>query len=76
MDKNIFSIDRIEDNLVILENIETKEKIEEERELLPINIHEGSIIKIYNNSYILDENIESKRRNEILERFKNLRKNR
>ena len=75
MDKNIFSIDRIEDNLVILENIETKEKIEEERELLPINIHECSIIKIYNNSYILDENIESKRRNEILERFKNLRKN-
>lgn len=75
MDNNLFAIDRIEDNIVVLENIKTKEKIEIHRELLPSNIHEGAIVKFYNNNYILDDEGELKRRREILERFRNLRKN-
>ena len=75
MDNNLFAIDRIEDNIVILENIKTKEKREIHRCELPSNIHEGAIVKLYNNDYILEENEEEKRRREILERFQKLRKN-
>ena len=73
MDNNLFAIDRIEDNIVILENIKTKEKREIHRCELPSNIHEGAIVKLYNNDYILEENEEEKRRREILERFQKLR---
>ena len=75
MDNNLFAIDRIEDNIVILENIKTKEQREIHRYELPSNIHEGAIVKFYNNNYILEKNEEEKRRREILERFKKLRKN-
>ena len=74
MDNNLFAIDRIEDNIVVLENIETKENREIHREILPINIHEGTIVRCDNNSYIVNEDEEEKRRREILERFQNLRK--
>ena len=75
MDNVLFAIDRFEENVIILENIKTKEKIEIQRELLPSNIHEGAIVKFHNNNYILEENEEEKRRCEILERFQRLRKN-
>ena len=74
MDNNLFAIDRIEDEIAVLENLETKEKREIHRELLPSSIHEGAIVKFNNNSYILNETEEEKRRREILERFRNLRK--
>ena len=75
MDEYLFAIDRIEDNIVVLENIKTKEKKEVNREILPNSIHEGSIVKFDNDCYILEENEEEKRRQEILEKFKKLRKN-
>ena len=75
MDNNLFAIDRIEDNIVVLENTKTKEKREVHQGVLPSNIHEGAIVKFYNNNYILDDEGELKRRREILERFRNLRKN-
>lgn len=74
MDNNLFAIDRIEDNIVVLENTKTKEKREVHQGVLPSNIHEGAIVKFYNNDYIMEENEEEKRRSEILERFQNLRK--
>ena len=36
-----FAIDRINDNIVTLENIETKEMINVDKSLLPKNIKEG-----------------------------------
>ena len=74
MDRLLFAVDRFEEKVVILENIKTKEKKEVNRELLPDNIKEGSIVKLINNNFILDNDEEQKRRQEILERFKNLRK--
>lgn len=71
---NIWSIDRIEENIAILENTTTNEKKEVNINLLPENIKEGSIISYNNNFYKLELSIEEKRRQEILERFKNLRK--
>ena len=74
MDKKIFAIDKIEDNIVILEDIDTKEKEEVDRNNLPTDIKEGSIINFENNTYFLDINEEERRRKEILERFNKLRK--
>ena len=44
MDNNTYSIDRIEDNIAILENRTTLELKEVDITLLPNNIKEGSIL--------------------------------
>ena len=75
MDKILFVVDRIEESKVILENRMTKEISEIDRELLPRNLKEGAIVKLINNNFILDNDEEQKLRQEILGRFKNLRKN-
>lgn len=66
-------VDRIENNLVVLENSTTREIKEVELNLLPSSIHEGAILIKQENKYILDEEEEFKRRKEIEERFKRLR---
>lgn len=68
-----WAIDKIENNIAILEEITTKEKKEVSTLILPSSIHEGSILIFENNTYSLDIEIEQKRRQEILERFKRLR---
>lgn len=70
---NIWSIDKIENNIVLLENITTKEKKEVETSLLPQNIKEGSIISCINNTYKQELSLEEKRRQEILEKFNKLK---
>ena len=71
---NIWSIDRIEETIAILENTTTKEKKEVDINLLPQNIKESSIVSYKDNSYHLELSLEEKRRQEILEKFKKLRK--
>lgn len=75
MDNNIWAIDRIEDNIAILENRTTLELKEVDISLLPNNIKEGSILKFNNNIYTLELSKEEKIRQEILEKFQRLRKN-
>ncbi len=69
-----YAIDRIEENIVILEDINTKEKIEVEKEVLPLSIKDGTILIYENNEYKLDLNEEELRRKKIQERFNRLRK--
>lgn len=69
-----YAIDRIEDNIVVIENIKTNEKIELLKEQLPENIKEGNILILENNEYKLDLNEEELRRKKIQERFNRLRK--
>ena len=68
MDNN-WSIDRIEDNIAVLENITTNEKKEVNINLLPLNIKEGSIVSYQDNCYVLELDEEEKRRQEILDKF-------
>ena len=67
-----YTIDRIENDIVVLETFDTMEMINIKKELLPSNIHEGSIIYYDNNKYIIDEQEEIERRKKIEERFKHL----
>lgn len=67
-------IDRIENHLAILEQMETKEKKEVDIALLPSSIHEGAILIFQNNQYQLSNKEEDIRRKVIEERFERLRK--
>ena len=75
MDNNTWSIDRIEENIAILENRTTLELKEVDITLLPNNIKEGSILEFKNDTYTLELSKEEKIRQEILEKFQRLRKN-
>lgn len=68
-----YIVDRIEEDIVILEKYPTKEMIEIDKKILSSDIHEGSIIIYDGNRYYLDNDEEKKRRQEILERFMRLR---
>lgn len=70
-----WAIDKIENNLALLENINTLEKKEVSIFLLPKNIHEGSILIYQNNTYQLDPQEENNRKKLIEEKFKKLRSN-
>ena len=69
-----YCIDRIENDIAVLEKLETKEIIEIDINLLPNNIKENSIILYDNNKYILDKETESARKKDLLNRFNKLKK--
>lgn len=68
-----YAVDEIIDDIVILENLDTKERIEENREILPENIHDGSILVYENYVYKLDYNTEMNRRKSLRERIERLK---
>ena len=70
-----WALDKIENNIALLENIETGEKKEVSTYILPSTIKEGAILFETNNTYQLDTSEEEKRKKEISERFKRLRSN-
>lgn len=70
-----YIIDRIEDNIAILEQQDTKEFINISTNILPIGIKEGMILSIINNTYTIDIKATEKRKKEVLEKFKRLRSN-
>lgn len=70
-----YIIDRIEDNIAILENQETKEMIDIDINELPVNIKEGNVLIYENKKYYINANIEEERKKNILEKFQKLRKN-
>ena len=68
-----FAVDRIEEDKVVLENIKTKEKRIVEKESIPKNISDGSIIIYENNTYKLDKKEEQKRKKYIEEKLNQLK---
>lgn len=75
MDDNMkYSIDRIENSIAVLENIDTKEIKEVDVSLLPENIKESNIVIYENNEYKLDQQTEESRKKDLLSRFNKLKK--
>lgn len=70
-----YAVDRIEENIVVLENLDDKTKIELKKEELPKEIKDGTILVFKDNKYELDLEKEKNRRQSILERFNRLKKN-
>ena len=69
----IYIVDKIEDNIAVLENKDTREIINVNISCLPSLIKEGSILKYDGSKYYIDNELEKKRRQDLLERFKRLR---
>lgn len=69
-----YAIDRIENNIAVLESLETKEIIEVDISLLPEGSKESSIITIIDNEYKLDIEEQQVRKESLLNRFNKLRK--
>lgn len=74
VNKMKYAVDRIENNIVVLQNLETSEMSEVNIDKVPRDVKEGSILVLENNEYKLDINEESKRRENLLERFNRLKK--
>lgn len=70
-----YAVDRIIDNIAVIENINTLERKEIDITTLPFSIYEGSILICQNNEYKLEEDEEERRRRIILEKFRRLRNN-
>lgn len=67
-----FTIDRIEDNIAVLENRETKEIVNVDISKLPQNINEGEILNKINGKYILDKDKTEEVSNRIKNKMNNL----
>lgn len=67
-----YTIDRFEENMVVLEDRKTGKAKNIEKEKMPENTKEGDIIKCINGKYFLDEEKTRKLENEIEEKYKNL----
>lgn len=74
MDNITYIVDEIIENKVKLENINTKEIKIELLDILPGNIHEGSVLIFQADKYIIDKNTEEKRRISLRERLNKLKK--
>ncbi len=69
-----YAIDKIENNIALLEELSTKEKKEVSVFLLPSSINEGSILTFQDGVYIIDKNTEKERRNKLQDKFNRLKK--
>ena len=69
-----YSIDRIENDIAVLENIDTNELIEVEISLLPENVKETNIVVYEDDEYKLDQHTEETRKKDLLSRFNKLKK--
>jgi len=70
-----YAIDRIENNIAICQNLETREEVEISLNCLPTNIKDGTIIVFKENKYEIDLNEEELRRRKLRERFNKLKNN-
>lgn len=69
----IYIVDKIENDIAVLENKDTREIINVNISCLPSLIKEGSVLRYDGSKYYIDNELEMKRRQDLLERFKRLR---
>lgn len=70
----MYTVDRIEKEYIVLENRETLEMINVEKEMLPNNIKEQDIVNFINNKYIIDKELTNSTKKNIKDRFNKLKK--
>lgn len=69
-----FAVDKIENNIVVLENIHSNDIIEVDVKYLPVSIKENDIIRFEDGKYVLDINEKTERINRIKEKMNSLKK--
>ena len=71
MDK--YSVDRIEENIIVLENIENKEIIEISKSELDFEVVDGNILKLVDGKFELDQKVEVSRKESLRDRLNRLK---
>jgi hypothetical protein len=71
MDK--YSVDRIEENIIVLENIENKEIIEINKSELDFEVVDGNILKLVDGKFELDQEVEVSRKESLRDRLNRLK---
>lgn len=71
MDK--YSVDRIEENIIVLENIENKEIIEINKCELDFEVVDGNILKLVDGKFELDQEVEVSRKESLRDRLNRLK---
>lgn len=69
-----YAVEKIEEDIVVLESLEERTKKEVQISELPENIKEGNILTYENELYKKDEELEQQRRETIKNKFDMLRK--
>ena len=69
-----YVVDRIEEDIVVLENLETKEITNIKLKELDFKVREGNILSKEDNKYILDLNTEKQRKEKLRNKFNKLKK--
>lgn len=69
-----YAVDRIIEDIVVIEDIQSGKIIEVNKKNFPKDIHEGSIIVNKDNEFILDITEEENRRESLRERLERLKK--
>ena len=69
----MYTVDRIEQNIVILENRNTKEYIEININKIKENVKEGDIIELIDDKYIINKEKTKELNNNIKNRFNKLK---
>lgn len=71
MDK--YSVDRIEEDIIVLENIENKEIIEIHKCELDFEVVDGNILKLVDGKFELDQKAEVSRKESLRDRLNRLK---
>lgn len=71
MDK--YSVDRIEEDIIVLENIDNKEIIEINKSELDFEVVDGNILRLIDGKFVLDREIEIKRKESLRDRLNRLK---
>ena len=71
MDK--YSVDRIEEDIIVLENKDNKEIIEINKSELDFEVIDGNILRLVDGKFVLDQEIEVKRKESLRERLNRLK---
>ena len=71
MDK--YSVDRIEEDIIVLENIKNKEIIEISKSELDFEVVDGNILKLVDGKFVLDQELEISRKESLRERLNRLK---
>ncbi len=73
MDKRKFVVDEIIDNIVVLEDMDTKEIVQEDLNNINLELHEGAILYLEDCKYSLNLDEETRRRESLRERLERLK---
>lgn len=69
-----YAVDRVENNIIVLENLDTKEIKNIDKNIINFNISDGDILIYENNKYYLDTKYKNERIKIIMEKLTKVKK--